>query len=159
MRNENRLTTPLYQLCARVRNVLLLFVTVVWVPFVQTSVKFINYSILLYIHNTEIYKTKRRDANKWTICISTKRIRLFFHIYLVHIVPTVLKTHLPVFDSMYGSYFLASRVNVHNKSFTHILKFIDVPTIVMLFLCPTFTMNLTKYMCNSHIPYYHQILG
>ena len=68
----------------------------------------------------------------------------FFHIYLVHIVPTVLKTHLPVFDSMYGSYFLASRVNVHNKSFTHILKFIDVPTIVMLFLCPTFTMNLMK---------------
>ena len=45
---------------------------------------------------------------------------------------------------MYGSYFLASRVNVHNKSFTHILKFIDVPTIVMLFLCPTFTMNLMK---------------
>ena len=103
-------------------------------PFVKTSVKFINYSILLYIHNTEIYKTKRRDANKWTICISTKRIRLFFHIYLVHIVPTVLKTHLPVFDSMYGSYFLSSRLNVHNKSFTYIQKFIDLPTIILLFM-------------------------
>ena len=44
----------------------------------------------------------------------------FFHIYLVHIVPTVLKTHLPVFDYIQGSYFLASRVYVHNKSFTHI---------------------------------------
>jgi len=68
----------------------------------------------------------------------------FFHIYLVHIVPTVLKTHLPVFDSMYGSYFLASRVNVHNKSFTHILKFIDVPTIVMLFLLINFALNFIE---------------
>ena len=58
----------------------------------------------------------------------------FFHIYLVHIVPTVLKTHLPVFDSMYGSYFLSSRLNVHNKSFTYIQKFIDLPTIILLFM-------------------------
>ena len=58
----------------------------------------------------------------------------FFHIYLVHIVPTVLKTHLPVFDSMYGSYFLSSRLNVLNKSFTYIKKFIDLPTIILLFM-------------------------